>query len=72
MIGTGAWGRLVGLDGTTTIVDVTVVGTLLGADDGTTVEISVVDGQVVTVVRVKVLVRVTGLVYTEDCEVKVV
>jgi len=52
--GTGACGWLSELTETSTMVEVTVDGTLLRAEDGAGVEITVDNGQVVTVVRVRV------------------
>lgn len=56
----------IGTTGTT--VEVTVVGGLPGKKDEGVEEIMVVVGHVVTVVIVKVWVRVTGLVTTDDAE----
>jgi len=56
----------IGTTGTT--VEVTVVGRLPGKEDEGVEEIMVVVGHVVTVVIVKVWVRVTGLVTTDDAE----
>jgi len=73
-VGAGAAGGLdsgevgAGEPGATgTTVEVTVVGGGLGEEDGGDEEIMVV-GQVVTVVTVRVWVRVTGLVITDDPE----
>lgn len=58
--------------GTPGTIEVSIVGGLLIAEDAGVVETMMVVGDVVTAVRVRVCVRVTGLVITDDAEVIVV
>ena len=60
--------EVIGVGEAGTTGDVTVVGTLIGAEDGGVVVITLVVGYVVTEVMVRVWVNVTGLVTTEEAD----